>query len=225
MATTGTKRLPRGRHKLSRAAVAASQRTRLLRATVALGSERGFGILTLADIVGCAGVARSTFYEHFANKQQCFLAAFDYAAERVLERVLTPRAPAAHPSSTLVDIYIAHLLALCEAEPGLVWLVASDAEVLGPQTAERQRAIRDRLADGLVKLRNLLRHQQPQLAPISHLRALAIVGAVTEILRYTFYAEGVGAFADLQVELSTVVLALLEARTATHRVPGCPGAG
>ncbi|MGH8505749.1 MAG: TetR/AcrR family transcriptional regulator, partial [Stenotrophobium sp.] len=83
------KSLPKGRHSLSREQVAASQRTRLLKAAVELGTERGFASLTLTDIVSRAGVARSTFYEYFADKQQCFLESFDYAADRVLKRVLT----------------------------------------------------------------------------------------------------------------------------------------
>jgi len=48
-----------------------------LRAAVELGTERGFAQLTLSNLVGQAGVARSTFYEYFADKQQCFLEAFD----------------------------------------------------------------------------------------------------------------------------------------------------
>jgi hypothetical protein len=62
--------LPKGRHGLTREEVETSQRTRLLQATVELGTEHGFASLTLTDIVGRAGVARSTFYEYFADKQQ-----------------------------------------------------------------------------------------------------------------------------------------------------------
>jgi AcrR family transcriptional regulator len=60
----------------------------LLRATIELGTEHGFASLTLTDIVGRAGVAPSSSYEYFADKRQCFLEAFDYAADTLLERVL-----------------------------------------------------------------------------------------------------------------------------------------
>ncbi|WP_051749570.1 TetR/AcrR family transcriptional regulator [Nevskia soli] len=206
------KSLPKGRHNLSRAQVEASQRTRLLKAAVELGTERGFAPLTLTDIVRRAGVARSTFYEYFADKEQCFLEAFDYAASRVLERVLALEPPPAGTSP--VHAYIAKLLELCVQEPGLVRLVAADAEALGPAAAERQRAVRDRIADGLVRLRDFLRRDEPKFAPISHIRALAIVGAITEVLRHTFYASGIDALPKLQAELAAVVLALLEAPPA-----------
>ena len=58
-----------------------------MQAVVELGTEHGFASLTLADIVGRAGVARSTFYEHFTDKQDCFLAAFDYAADPTLSPI------------------------------------------------------------------------------------------------------------------------------------------
>jgi AcrR family transcriptional regulator len=203
--------LPKGRHGLSREEVVASQRTRLLRATVELGTERGFASLTLSDIVGRAAVARSTFYEHFADKQQCFLETFDYAADRVLERVLVLGPPPAGDFATPVHAYIATLLELVVEEPGLVRVVAADAETLGPAAAERQRAIKSRFADGLVALRDYLRRDNPELKPISQTRALAIVGAITEVLQHTFHASGTAALPTLQRELATIVLALLEA--------------
>lgn len=206
--------LPKGRHRLSREEVESSQRTRLLRATIELGTERGFASLTLTDIVGRAGVARSTFYEYFADKEQCFLAAFDYAADRVLERVLAIGPLPADEFDSPVEAYIARLLELAVEEPGLVRLVATDAVTLGPAAAERQQTIRGRLADGLLTLRDFLRRDHPQLAPITHTRALAIVGAITEVLQHTLYASGIDALPKLQPELSAIVLALLEAPPA-----------
>lgn len=206
--------LPKGRHGLSREEVETSQRTRLLQATVELGTERGLASLTLTDIVERAGVARSTFYEYFADKQHCFLEAFDYAANRVLERVLAIGPLPANEFATPVHAYIARLLELCMQEPGLVRLVAADAEALGPVAAERQRAIRGRLADGLVNLRDFLRRDDPSLVAITHVRALAIVGAITELLQHTFSTFGINALPELQPELAAIVLALLEAPPA-----------
>lgn len=207
------KSLPKGRHNLSRKQVEASQRIRLLRAAVELGTERGFAPLTLADIVRRAGVARSTFYEYFADKEECFMEAFDYAAGRVQASVLALELSPADAASP-VPAYINKLLQLCIEEPGLVRLVCADAEALGPAAAERQRAVRDRLADGVVKLRDFLRRAEPRFAPISQIRALAIVGAITEVLRHTFYTSGIDALPTLQAELAAAVLALVEAPSA-----------
>ncbi len=213
--------LPKGRHGLSREEVASSQRTRLLQATVELGTEQGFASLTLADIVRRARVARSTFYEYFPDKQQCFLAAFDYAADRVLERVLAIEPPPVGELESPVHAYIARLLELCLEEPGLVQLVAADAAALSPAAADRQRAISGRLATGLVALRDFLRREDPTLAPITHVRALAIVGAITAVLKHTLHTCGIDGLRTQQQELATIVLALLEAPPAkpTRSVP------
>lgn len=206
--------LPKGRHGLSREQIARSQRTRLLEAAVALGAERGFASLTLADIVGRAGVARSTFYEYFADKEECFLEAFDHAADRVIERVFALEAPPQDGSGSLVHGYVGKLLKLGVEEPGLVQLTAMNVDALGPHAVERQRATRSRLADHLVQLRELLRRDDPRLAPISHVRALAIGGAVAEVVQHAFYSSGIDALPALQAELSAIVLALLEAPPA-----------
>lgn len=69
--------LPRGRHAAAREVVLASQRGRLLEAMAACVAERGYAATTVAQVVAHAGVSRKTFYEHFADKRACFLAAWE----------------------------------------------------------------------------------------------------------------------------------------------------
>src|SRR5213082_896317 len=82
------KQLPRGRHGLSRADVARSQRERMLRAMAEAVSELGYATTPVAEVLRRAGVSRETFYEHFRNKQECFLAAYD-ASARMLRGAVT----------------------------------------------------------------------------------------------------------------------------------------
>lgn len=42
----------------------------------------------MSDIVKRAGIARNTFYENFRSKEDCFLAAQEYAMSTALERVV-----------------------------------------------------------------------------------------------------------------------------------------
>ncbi len=51
-------------------------------------SEKGYRAVTVADIVRRAGIARNTFYENFSSKEDCFLAAQQYAMNAVLEQVV-----------------------------------------------------------------------------------------------------------------------------------------
>jgi AcrR family transcriptional regulator len=79
-------RLPKGPHQLTRKQVAASQRERILDATLDVVGEHGYAKATVAHITAAAGVSRTTFYEQFANKQEAFLTAYDeFGAEFLLD--------------------------------------------------------------------------------------------------------------------------------------------
>jgi AcrR family transcriptional regulator len=69
--------LPGGHHGLSREQVEESQRERLLVATVADVSARGYRSATITEIVKLASVSTRDFYEHFESKEEAFLTAFD----------------------------------------------------------------------------------------------------------------------------------------------------
>src|SRR5688572_28032972 len=81
------RRLPGVTHGLNRDVVVAFQRTRLLEAVGRAVAERGYAAETIDDVVRRAGVSKKTFYEHFADKEECFLAAYEAASEELLERV------------------------------------------------------------------------------------------------------------------------------------------
>jgi len=49
------------------------QRSDLLRAAVRLAGRKGYEGTRVADIVAEAGLSKSTFYEHFASKEECFI--------------------------------------------------------------------------------------------------------------------------------------------------------
>lgn len=70
-------KLPRGRHGLPRELVAQSQRERLLAAVVRVTATKGYRASSVADILKEAGVGRETFYKHFNDKEDCFIAAND----------------------------------------------------------------------------------------------------------------------------------------------------
>lgn len=89
------RQLPRGRHGLSRDAVTAQQRARLIDAIAAVLRRKGFGPTTVGDIAREAGVSRRTFYENFSDKTDCFLAAYRDAVERLVAEVGAATADAA----------------------------------------------------------------------------------------------------------------------------------
>ncbi|HYM54122.1 MAG TPA: TetR/AcrR family transcriptional regulator [Solirubrobacteraceae bacterium] len=81
------KRLPHGPHRLARNEVIRNQRTRIHGAMVEAVAENGYEGTSVKQVIGLAGVSRRSFYEQFANKEECFLATFDLLADRGLQRV------------------------------------------------------------------------------------------------------------------------------------------
>src|SRR5882672_7583427 len=79
--------LPAGRHGFSREQVAHHQRERLIAALATAVAAKGYAAVTLADITREAKVSRRVFYENFAGKEECFLAAFEVVIEHLRELV------------------------------------------------------------------------------------------------------------------------------------------
>lgn len=90
---------PSGRQGLPRAYAVRSQRERLLEATVRVAAAKGYEAATVTDVVEYAGVPRATFDEMFADKEACFLEAYD----------------------AVFDVLVAHVAAAFEAASGEPW--------------------------------------------------------------------------------------------------------
>lgn len=80
-------RLPHGPHRLGHDAVIRNQRTRMHGAMIEAVAANGYERTSVKQVVGLAGVSRRSFYEQFANKQECFLATYDLIATRGAGRV------------------------------------------------------------------------------------------------------------------------------------------
>src|SRR3954462_9645226 len=76
--------VPRGRHAPPLEVRLDVQRRRLFDAAAAVFARVGYADASAESISREAGMSKATFYEHFANKEECILALFDFAAEEVL---------------------------------------------------------------------------------------------------------------------------------------------
>src|ERR1700684_2613612 len=83
--------LPRGRHKLSRDEVLASQRGRLLRAMEELVGTFGYESTTVPQVIKAARVSTATFYRFFGDKIDCFIALCEERGERLLSALMLDR--------------------------------------------------------------------------------------------------------------------------------------
>jgi AcrR family transcriptional regulator len=140
------RRLPRGSHGLDREVVEASQRARLLEAVGRAVAERGYAGATIDDVVRRAGVSKKTFYDHFSDKEDCFLAAYEAASEELLLRVVEARGRHDDWEERTRAGIVAYLRWLA-ADPALARVFLIEVAAAGPRALERRERLRDRYAE------------------------------------------------------------------------------
>ena len=205
--------LPRGPHGLARETVLASQRGRLLSAFVALAADRGVGAVTISEIVRQAGTAKRTFYEHFRDKDDCFLQAFEVASELMVGTVIDTVAVEPDPVARIDRGARAYLDALV-AHPEFTRLFLTHMRAGGPQLAQRWTSWVETLAGVLVAWRVESRRAHPELPALTLLQATAAISAINEIVSITLLRDGIDGIALVADELVALTIAFLTADAA-----------
>ncbi|MEX0973509.1 MAG: TetR/AcrR family transcriptional regulator [Solirubrobacterales bacterium] len=129
-------RMPPGRHPLPREFIARHQRARIIAALAEETVEKGYRAVTVADIVRRAGIARNTFYENFSSKEDCFLAASEYAVKEALQRVVDA-ASRVDSWPARVNAGLGAFLHYVATEPALARTCVVEALSAGPAAVER----------------------------------------------------------------------------------------
>lgn len=137
-------RLPRGRHGLSPEFVAQNQRERLIAALTGALYEVGYQKTTVSLIGQRAAVSKSDFYKHFESKDDCFIAAYDVAIERIREEVVVAcEGVEGEEWPDRVHVGIAALLDLLSTEPALASIILVEGLRAGREVYDRYQAALD----------------------------------------------------------------------------------
>jgi AcrR family transcriptional regulator len=205
--------LPRGRYAAPRAVVAESQRERLLVAMADATAAKGYANVAVADVIERAGVSRRSFYEHFANKEECFLAAYDAGVEGLLRAIGEAEEAAdgllegAHAGT---EVY----LQLLADNPAFARTFLIEVLGAGPAALERRDAVHQRFADRLAEAHAAIAGQlgsSAQLPVPAPYIFRAAVGAIHELVIDRLLKEGAEALPDLLTAILEVELRLLGA--------------
>jgi AcrR family transcriptional regulator len=145
--------------------------------------EQGYRETTVADVVRIARTSRRTFYEHFPDRDACFLALFERTAERTIERVAAAVNPA-QPWDQQVDRALDAYIESVTERPTLQQSFVRELPGLAGEGAVRQRATIERFGQMLVDLVDSSRRGQPDLGarPLPLDVAIIIVGGLRELL-------------------------------------------
>jgi AcrR family transcriptional regulator len=172
--------VPRGRHAPPLEVRLERQRERLFAAAAAVFARMGYAEASAEAISREAGMSKATFYEHFANKEECILALFDAAAAQVREAVALSTASGESPEVRVQQGVQAFLTALV-AFPDHARTLLVEIIGAGPKATERRDAILEDFAELIVRENEIAVEQYgaPKLASPDD--AYALVGAIIEL--------------------------------------------
>jgi AcrR family transcriptional regulator len=198
--------LPRGRHAAPREVVWRSQRGRMLAAMATAVADRGYGGVSVADVIRRAGVSRRTFYEHFANREECFLAAYDAGVEALLDAIddaIREAAPAG--PLAVARAGTARYLDTLAQNPAFARTFLVEILAAGPEALDRRARVHARFADQLATIHRVAggRGDAPPV------RFRACVGAIHEVVTDHVIASGAETLPDLLDALVEIEAALL----------------
>jgi AcrR family transcriptional regulator/DNA-binding MarR family transcriptional regulator len=209
-----TQRLRPGPNGLPRGKVTEIQRSRLLAAAVDAVDEAGYARMTVAQVIGRARVSRKTFYDVFADREDCFLAVFEQAISQVsaVMREAYEREPAWRDG---VRSGLAALLMFFDEEPRLARLCVVEALGAGSRVLERRAQVLEDLAEVVDRGRFVSSavREPPEVA------AEGVAGAVFAVLHTRLLEVGNEPLLDLLGSLmNMVVLPYLGARAASREL-------
>lgn len=134
-------RLPHGPHRLNPKQVIRHQRARIHGAMVEAVAANGYEGASVRQVVALAGVSRRSFYEQFANKQECFLATFDLIAARGIKLIRREyRTSKGDLENRLRAVFAQFAQGLADNWKG-ARLVIVEAQTVGPAGLERLRRV------------------------------------------------------------------------------------
>lgn len=113
-----------------------TRRQAILEAMVRVVGRKGYKPTSVADVIAEADVSRTTFYKHFEDKRECFLAAYDMLTERVLAEVIE-RCDAGLPWVERVQAGLATLVEMFALDPELARTAIVEVSAAGADARQR----------------------------------------------------------------------------------------
>ena len=206
----------RGGEKTVTANDEAEFRQRLLDGLAASIVEDGYRSTTVADIVRRARTSRRTFYEHFSDKEACFVALLTDANAQMIRQISAAVDPKA-PWTTQVRQAVEAWIACVESRPAITLSWIRDVPSLGTAARRLQRETMEAFATMLQTLCDTPEWRAVREAPVSRQLAIMLLGGLRELTASTVEDGGrIRDITELAVQASVALLG---------PAPGVPGGG
>ncbi|MFL5843861.1 MAG: TetR/AcrR family transcriptional regulator [Solirubrobacteraceae bacterium] len=202
--------VPRGRHAPPLEVRLGVQRQRLFEAAAKVFSTVGYADASAESISREAGMSKATFYEHFANKEECILALVDAAGQASRMSVAAAVMDVEDNFEAKVHARVSAFLRGLSMFPEMARVVMVDVIGVGPIGAAKRDQMLQAFGDFLVE-ENAHAHERygaPKFATPDD--AYAIVGAIMELASRQLRTGHPAAMNDLEPIIERVVAGVLQ---------------
>lgn len=154
-----------------------TQRERLLAGMIAAAAAGGgYARVSVAPVIAQAGVSRPTFYEYFADKEDCFLATIADSHHRLLAEI-RPAVEAAQPERA-TRAAIGALVGFARTEPTIAHFLLNEPMTGGPRALDA----RDEGIAEIAQIIDRAHAQAPAEAAIPDISSRMLIGGVYRLL-------------------------------------------
>jgi AcrR family transcriptional regulator len=167
-----------------------------------VAAERGAGSVTVAHVVARAGISRRTFYDLFADREACFLEAFEGALAQASTSVLGAyRVPGSWRERTRAALWAA--LVFFDVHPAAARLCVVEALAAGPRALEYRAEVLARLVAAVDEGRAEIPRGARQPPPLT---ADGVLGAVLSVVHSRLLAPKREPLVGLSGELMGMIV-------------------
>ncbi len=147
-------------------------------------AERGYSATTVADVVAQASVSRSTFYSQFADKEACFIAAYEFAMHYALAQLGTAAAglaPGVWREQVRSDLTT--YLEVLASQPELAITLHVEVLAAGAAALEHRAQLLGELASRIANFNDLARGSDSDLPSLPPAVFALYTGGLDELIR------------------------------------------
>lgn len=161
-----------------------SPRSRLIAGMAKVLEQRALSELYADDVVREAGVSKRTFYQHFPNKEACFLALYRENSARVLGVLKEASGAAGLSALERIQLGSQAYLTFMQGQSALMKRLYIDILYLGTEGMKAKREVLQQFADVLLAAYEAEREQMPALPPLDPELVLATVAGINELILF-----------------------------------------
>jgi AcrR family transcriptional regulator len=196
------------------------QREQVLEGLAAAILDRGYAATTIADIARLGRVSKSAIYDHFADKEDAFIALHRTITDRVLGHLSEAEHAAAGISgwTQRIRCLVHGYIEAAVAEPVYLPLALIEAGAASPRARDAQHAAHDRFAERLQQISLELSNDTGHVRPLTRELALGAVGAINELV-VRAAPGGVTSLRRIEDPATDILQRLLRADHATNPDP------